>query len=297
MGNVQKAYSSFQRYVDVLSDSGFKAVFGDESNRDIIIGFLNAVLPEGRRVRSLSFTRTEVSGFTAANKAVRLDLRCESESGRHFIVEMQSSWQRNLFLRCVQYASKVYDSNSLSGDRNYDLPAVYLTGILSMDFGFERNGPEWDDSFISEYTFRERRTQNVIDESITIIFVELYRFSKPLSGCRSLAEQWCYALKHMKEFDSVPPELAREPFVSLFRACEIAGFDKEKRLKYERDMISERDYLNIMDSAEERGRVEGRAEGLSRGVAQVASEMKKLGISEDIIAKASGLSFGEIRAL
>ena len=305
MGKVQKADSSYQRYVDILSDSGFKAVFGDEANRDIIIGFLNAVLPEGRRVRSLSFTRTEVPGFTAANKAVRLDLRCESESGRHFIVEMQSSWQRNLFLRCVQYASKVYDSNSRSGDRNYDLPAVYLTGILSMDFGFERNGPEWDDSFISEYTFRERRTQDVIDESITIIFVELYRFSKPLSGCRSLAEQWCYTLKHMKEFDSVPPELAKEPFVSLFRACEIAGFDREKRLKYERDMISERDYLNIMDSAEERGmekglergRVEGRAEGLSRGVAQVASEMKKLGISEDIIAKASGLSFGEIRAL
>ena len=83
MGNVQKAYSSFQRYVDVLSDSGFKAVFGDEANRDIIICFLNAVLPEGRRVRSLSFTRTEVPGFTAANRAVRLDLRCESESGRH----------------------------------------------------------------------------------------------------------------------------------------------------------------------------------------------------------------------
>ena len=178
MGNVQKAYSSFQRYVDVLSDSGFKAVFGDEANRDIIIGFLNAVLPEGRRVLSLSFTRTEVPGFTAANKAVRLDLRCESESGRHFIVEMQSSWQR-----------------------------------------------------------------------------------------------------------------------SLFRACEIAGFDREKRIKYERDMISERDYLNIMDSAEERGRVEGRVEGMSRGVAQVASEMKRLGISEELISKASGLSYSEIQAL
>ena len=178
MGNVQKAYSSFQRYVDILSDSGFKAVFGDEANRDIIIGFLNAVLPEGRRVLSLSFTRTEVPGFTAANKAVRLDLRCESESGRHFIVEMQSSWQR-----------------------------------------------------------------------------------------------------------------------SLFRACEIAGFDKEKRIKYERDMISERDYLNIMDSAEERGRVEGRVEGMSRGVAQVASEMKRLGISEELISKASGLSYSEIQAL
>ena len=184
MGNVQKAYSSFQRYVDVLSDSGFKAVFGDEANRDIIIGFLNAVLPEGRRVLSLSFTRTEVPGFTAANKAVRLDLRCESESGRHFIVEMQSSWQR-----------------------------------------------------------------------------------------------------------------------SLFRACEIAGFDREKRIKYEKDMISERDYLNIMDSAKGRiegraeGEAKGRAEGMSRGVAQVASEMKRLGISEELISKASGLSYSEIQAL
>ena len=84
---------------------------------------------------------------------------------------------------------------------------------------------------------------------------------------------------------------------NLFRACEIAGFDKEKRIKYERDMISERDYLNIMDSAEERGRVEGRVEGMSRGVAQVASEMKRLGISEELISKASGLSYSEIQAL
>ena len=178
MDNVQKAYSSFQRYVDVLSDSGFKAVFGDESNSDIIIGFLNAVLPEGRRVRSLSFTRTEVPGFTAANKAVRLDLRCVSESGRHFIVEMQSSWQR-----------------------------------------------------------------------------------------------------------------------SLFRACEIAGFDREKRIKYERDMISERDYLNIMDSAEERGMEKGLERGRVEGRAEVARAMFAAGMDIGRISSLTGLTGEQLNKL
>lgn len=36
-----------QRYVDVLSDSGFKALFGDQENKPVLIDFLNAVLSKG----------------------------------------------------------------------------------------------------------------------------------------------------------------------------------------------------------------------------------------------------------
>ena len=56
MEKVQNGGGSFRRYVDILSDSGFKAVFGDENNTDVIIDFLNVVLPEERRVRSLTFS-------------------------------------------------------------------------------------------------------------------------------------------------------------------------------------------------------------------------------------------------
>ena len=67
---------------------------------------------------------------------MRLDLRCEGDDGTRFIVEMQQSGQRHFFKRC---------------------------------------GPEWAGRYISEYTFREKHTGEVPDESISLRFVELDR--------------------------------------------------------------------------------------------------------------------------
>lgn len=39
---------SFQRYVNVLSDAEFKAVFGDRRNKNVLINFLNVVLQPHR---------------------------------------------------------------------------------------------------------------------------------------------------------------------------------------------------------------------------------------------------------
>ena len=296
---------SFRRYVDILSDSGFKAVFGDEKNTDVIIDFLNVVLPAERRVRSLMFSRTEIPGFTATNKAVRLDLRCESEDGTHFIVEMQQTGQRNFFRRCVQYASKVYDSNSRSGDRHYDIPPVYLIGILARDPGFYRSGSEWDGRYISEYTFREKDTGEIPDETIFTIFVELNRFRKELRDCGTFVEQWCYALKRVGTLDSLPEELRTDVFERLFRACEIAKFDRDTKLIYEKDMITERDYDNIIYTAKVEGRTEGKAEGLAEGEAKgraegktdVARAMKAKGLETSLISELTGLSVEEIQRL
>ena len=52
----QPSRESAQRYVDILSDAGFKAVFGDRRNKDVLIDLLNVVLPPHRRVRDLSPT-------------------------------------------------------------------------------------------------------------------------------------------------------------------------------------------------------------------------------------------------
>ena len=104
--------TSAQRYVDILTEAGFKAVFGVERNKDVLIDLLNVVLPAHRRVRDLTYSTTEIPGITMTNKSVRLDLRCTGEDGTQFIVEMQCYRQANFFRRCVEYAAKVYDSGS-----------------------------------------------------------------------------------------------------------------------------------------------------------------------------------------
>ena len=93
------------------------------------------------------------------------------------------------------------------------------------------------------------------------------------------------------------------------------------KLKYEKEMITERDYYNMLNTAkadglaageakglaegEAKGRAKGREEGLAEGEAKgrveglsmAAKEMKKLGLPTDIIIKSTGLSEAQIAEL
>ena len=99
----------------------------------------------------------------------------------------------------------------------------------------------------------------------------------------------------------------------LARACEVAGFGKEKRLNYERDMITERDRIAQDKFARKEGRAEGFAEGLAKGESKgraeglaegrtetapaIAVRMLSDGMPLETVAKYSGLSEEEVRKL
>ena len=314
---VESRKAVVQRYVDILTDAGLKAVFGDQRNKDVLIDLLNVILPPHRMVADISYETTEIPGFTLFNKSVRFDLRCRGEDGRQFIVELQCYHQANFFRRCVLYASKAYDMGSQRGDGQvYDIPPVYFIGLLDKDLqDFQKHSPE--DSVIAEYTFREKTTMKVPDETIFCIFVELNRFDKELEECGTLLEQWCFALKHISTLDRLPEELRTEAFERLFQACEISRFEPEVKLNYEKEMITERDYYNMLNTAKADGLAEGREEGLAEGEAKgeakgreegrvegrneekirIAKALKENGVADNIIAATTGLSENEIAML
>ena len=81
----------------------------------------------------------------------------------------------------------------------------------------------------------------------------------------------------------------------LLESGRIAGFSREKRTKYDADMITERDYQNILATAREQGLAEGEARGIERGRAEgrsaglVEGEVRgKLAIARKLLA--SGMS-------
>ena len=285
-----------QKYVDILTDAGFKAVFGDQDNKEVLIDFLNVVLPPHRQVQDLEYSTVEIPGFTLENKSVRLDLRCTSQDGTKFIVEMQQSHQHNFFKRCVEYSAKVYDSGSKRGDRHlYDIPPVYFIGILGKEKMFDRSAEVWKDRFVSSYNFREDYTLEFADETICITFVELNRFDKPLEQCESLIDKWCYALKYVGKLQEYPSDLQAKAFERLFRACEIAKFSPEKKIKYEKDMISERDYINIMETARDDGFAAGKQEGLAEGRAEGLAEGEAIGMAKgEKKGRSEGLAEGRL---
>ena len=285
--------TSSQIYVNPLSDAGFKALLCDPANKPVLIGMLNAFLPPNRTVENLEYATTEIPGLTLAGKASRVDLRCTDTRGRSFIVEVQRSPQPNFFRRCVYYASRIYALGARRGDgQRYDILPVYLVALLDRGFGFRRDPSEWEGRYVSRYTFREKETGQVEDETISIIFVELDRFGKEEFGeCAGAAEEWCWMLKNMWRLQ---PGAAEYPgFEGMLAAGEIAGFSKEKRAKYDADMITERDMYNILETA----RQEGREAGLAEGEARVAKKMLAAGMPEEQIIEFTGLNAEQLAAL
>jgi hypothetical protein len=52
------------RYIDLFTDFGFKKVFGEEPNKDLLISFLNTLLPARHQIAELEFSRNEWQGVS-----------------------------------------------------------------------------------------------------------------------------------------------------------------------------------------------------------------------------------------
>ena len=60
--------TSAQRYVDILTEAGFKAVFGVEKNNDVLVGLLNTGVPKFDRSDGTVWKDRYVSEYTFREK-------------------------------------------------------------------------------------------------------------------------------------------------------------------------------------------------------------------------------------
>ena len=93
-----------EKYINPLTDFGFKKLFGSEPNKVLLIDFLNQILPN-KKIKNLSYASTEKLGQTLVDRKAIFDLYCVGENGERFIVEMQKAKQNYFKDRSVFYAS------------------------------------------------------------------------------------------------------------------------------------------------------------------------------------------------
>ena len=288
-----------QRYVNILTNGGFKAFFGDPNNKTEVIDILNALLPEHRQVVDIDYLPTEYHGQTDENKEFHYDFMCRDTEGVSFIVEAQRYKESDWFRRCVSYASRIYDiQNESGGDYDYDIPPVYLIGLMGVDIDHP-DMAQWRDRYISEYTFREKETHELLDETIFIIFAELTRFNKSEDECISELDRMLYVLKNSEKLKKPTGWLKNPVYARILRAFEIMAFSKTKRIQYNKDMYDERRRVGEMKAARQEGREEGREEGLLLGARQtlyqIARNMLAKGMSVSEVSELTSLTEDEIR--
>ena len=292
-------------FVNLRSDVGFKAVFADRNNKDILIGVLNQILPPEARIEDIKeYSDREQRRDVPYGKKTVLDLVCVDRDDRTFVVEMQASEEDFFFERCVYYASGLYHLELSDGVRYKGLRPVYVVSFLNYRLRHDDESL-WDtDHLVSYWQFTEKRTGMVADQTISVIFVEMTLFTKTLEECVTEFDRLFYIFKNSDGFQRIPEWIEEAGGISrrLAEACEVAAFDKEKKLKYEIDKMNEWDIQAQKEYAVRKGLEEGlqkgREEGLEQGREEtrlsIARKLFEAGTPVDVIVNCTGVDDGTI---
>lgn len=289
-------------YIDPRTDFGFKYLFGTPMNKELLIGFLNALFHGTHVVTDLTYLNSEQLGIRKEDRRAIFDVYCETESGEKFIVEMQNVFQQFFKDRSVYYSTFPIREQAKRGDWDYRLEAVYTVGILNFVFDEDKNSKEY---FHHEVKLMDVNTKKVFYDKLTFIYLELPKFTKTEDELETLFEKWVFVLKNLSRLLERPAALQERVFNRLFEAASIARFTPTQLREYEDSVKAYRDIVNAVNTA----RIEGLEEGLEKGLEQglekgheeekieIARKMKSDGLPDDVISKYTGLPMAEIEKI
>jgi len=282
----------YEKYIDFFTDFGFKKLFGEECNKDLLLDFLNELLYEEQgRIVSINYLKTERLGYTKHTRSSIFDLYCENERGKKFIVELQKSEQQFFKDRALYYSTFPIVEQAKKGKWNFELQAVYTIAILNFVFDEDKDNHQ---KYRYNVKLTDIETHKIFYDKLTFIYLEMPKFTKKVDELQTRFEKWMYVLKNLKHLDNLPDKLRESIFEKMFEVAEVAQLTHEEYLQYVDDLKIERDNQNCIDTAEAKGLAKGLAKGKAEEKIQIVTNSHKAGLSVETIAAITGLTHEKI---
>lgn len=298
------------KYLDPKADLTFKLVFGE--HKDLVMSLLNALLPlePDGQITSVEYLPTELVPENPGKKDSVVDVRCEDQQGRQFIVEMQMYWNQYFKSRVLLNASKAVVKQLKDGEGYNLIQPVYCLNLIN-DIGFESE----PDEFYHDYAIVNVAHSDRIIEGLRFVFVELPKFRPESIAEKKMAVLWLRFLTEInRKTDEAPAELLENEATrkalslvekSAMTEAQLHAYDKFwMAVTDEAGFLEARYHRGMTEGLEkgraegmEKGRAEGRAEGVAKANREHACKMKALNMPDEIIAQITGLSMYEIEKL
>ena len=270
-----------ERYINLLTDFGFKRVFGTEANKQFTIDFLNTLLPEHHHIQNLSFKNNENLGLTPLDRRAIFDVFCEGANGEQFIVEMQRTRQAFFKDRSLFYSTFPIQEQSTRGDWDYRLPPVYSVAVLDfvMHYPSQELKLKKQNTWLHRVDLKDQDGDRFYDK-LAFIYIELPKFQKTLEQLSSQEDKWIYLFRHLPELGDQPQPLVEPIFNTLFEVAEIARFSDDEQDTYQATLKAYRDFQNVVNTAiqeaEEKAEKKGRTQGIEEGLEVGAGRERSL---------------------
>ena len=288
-----------ERYISLLTDFGFKRIFGTKPNKDLLINFLNSLFDGFQVIKDVKYLNSEHVGDVFAERKAIFDVYCENERGEKFIVEMQNAYQKYFKDRSLFYSTfPIREQAPKGAEWNFQLEHVYTVALLNFDL--EEEAFDKDD-INHDVGLLDKKTLKVFNDKLSFKYVEIAKFNKTEKELDTLYDKWLYVLKNLSRLDERPSALKEKVFTKLFEEAEIAKFTPTELKEYEDSLKAYRDVKNSIDTALEKGREEGMAEGMAKGMEKeklsTARRLLSMGLSEEQVSTATELPLEVIQKL
>ena len=303
------------KFINPFTDFGFHRIFGQEVHKELLIDFLNQLFFGEHYIEDITFLNPIQTPETLDDRGIVFDVHCKDSNGNLFVVEMQTGAQPYFHDRGLYYLARAISNQGQKGkDWKFVLQPVY--GVFLLNYKMDVNS-----KFRTDVILADRETGRMFSDRIRQVYLELPYFQKEPDECENDFERWIYVLKHMDTLDRMPFKARKAIFERLERIGSMANLTPKQRAQYEAEWKMYNDYYNTLDFAVEKGMKKGMEEGMEKGLQKgleeglqkglqkgkaegrqeekhsIALNLKKLGVSIEQIAFATGLSIEEIEKL
>ena len=330
-----KSFGQGGEYADPTTDTGFKHLLSPaiEENKEIIKSFLNTFVP--------AFAHDAVKDVQEASVAVPplpkgkikqtfMDMHVISQSGCHYVIEMQVYRHINFDERALYYAASAYAQQL--PEKEFQDPMWYrnlkptiAVQVLGYDtnrsLGIKdkisdslieraRNNPLPEGHFMKHYLMTDKHSGQEI-KHLQMIQIELPRARHnafPPQKDFNLTDWWLsifkfapqYTQEAIRDFEQqgivMPPVIAQaleRLYFPKWNPQEIHEYksDTIEKEKYAVEFASER------AEGKEEGKEEGRAEGKAENALEVAKELVIDGMALEKVSRITKLSIEIVQEL
>ncbi len=291
------------RYINPFTDYGFKKIFGDEDDTELLESLINDILGlEGRdKIAKITFKNGELLPDSPEDRKAIFDLYCIDEKGSEFIVELQKVHQEHFQSRALYYTTFPIQEQAIRGKWNFSLTPIYFIGLLN----FTINKFKASKEFLHHGKLTDIKTKEVMYDNLNMIYVEIPKLQKTKEELSNHLEWWLYTLQNLSQMKNMPQRLKDDVISKAFEKAEFINLPKVEQEKYHKNLKVYRDLVNSFETAfndgEKKGRVEGEVIGEKRGENNKAIEvtLKSLanGIDVGTVSLITGLSVEEVEKL
>lgn len=276
------------RIIKLKLDVIFKAMFGREGSEDILADFLSRLLEIPRQsIKQIIMDNVELIPDNYADKFCRVDLKMQVDE-RLINIELQINNEEHFRERTLYYWSRIYGSELKSGEDYSKLKETICINIVNFNlFGCNE--------FHSHFKIMEKTRHEVLTDKFGIHFFELKKIGKSPNKDNPM-ELWLQLInaETEEELDMLENTNVQEINKAILVLRELNADENMKRLAEMREKTLH-DEANAINSAEERGRIEGIEEGIE--LTKRAFKLSMQGYSVKYIADELKMSEEKIQAI